>query len=324
MMVDSYMQKISVVMSLYNGEEYLVKQLESIKSQTLLPDEIVFVDDASSTNPSHLIESVLDGSGINYSILINDKNQGSNYCFRKGVKNAVGDVIFFSDQDDIWLETKIQTVINFFNENTNASVVINDCYFLMGKQILSYPTKAEVILSYSGTIDHFVAGCCTSFNKVIINAVNNGLYDNLNYDDQVHEIGKLLKQRYFLNKPVQLYRRHLNNQSVIPQNNGIINTNILRKNFNRIIYEFGEFIHINLLKMNKSELEDHKKKIQVLSKSKTNEYHNQLLVVELINLLREESFYKFLTKVFTKGVSIVTSSGVFLGVYYLKFRGIYR
>lgn len=322
-MLDS-LQKISVVMSLYNGEKYLVKQLESIKNQTLLPDEIVFVDDASLINPSHLIKSVLDGSGINYLILINDKNQGVNYCFRKGVKNATGDIIFFSDQDDIWLETKIQTVINFFNENTNASVVINDCSFLMGKKILSYPTKAEVIISYSGTLDHFVAGCCTSFNKEIINAVNNGLYDNLNYDDQVHEIGKVLKQRYFLNESVQLYRRHLNNHSVIPQNNGVVNTNILRKNFNQIIYKFGEFSHINLLKMNKSELEEHKKKLEVLSKNKTNEYQNQLLVVELINLLKDESFYKFLTKAFTKGVSIVISSGVFFGFYYLKIRGIYR
>ena len=41
------LQKISVVMSLYNGEKYLVEQLESIRSQTLLPDEIIFVDDAS-------------------------------------------------------------------------------------------------------------------------------------------------------------------------------------------------------------------------------------------------------------------------------------
>ena len=55
------LQKISVVMSLYNGEKYLVEQLESIRSQTLLPDEIIFVDDASLIDPSHLIKSVLDG-----------------------------------------------------------------------------------------------------------------------------------------------------------------------------------------------------------------------------------------------------------------------
>lgn len=324
MMLDSDEQKISIVMSLYNGEKYLVEQLESIKNQTLLPNEIVFVDDASSTNPSQLIKSILDGSGINYLILINDKNQGSNYSFRKGVKNAVGDIIFFSDQDDIWLETKIQTVIDFFNENSNTSVVINDCSFFMDNQVLSYPTKAEVILSYSGTEDHFVAGCCTSFNKVVAKAVNNGLYDNLNFDDQVHAIGKLLKQRYFLNKSLQLYRRHLNNQSVIPQNNGIINTNKFRKNLNRIIYEFGEFTHINLLKMNMSELEDYENKLQSLSKNNVNEFYNQILVVGLVKSLREGVFYKFLTKVFTKDVSIVTSIGVFLGFYYLKLRDISR
>ena len=76
--------------------------------------------------------------------------------------------------------------------------------------------------------------------------------------------------------------------------------------------------------MNKSQLEAHKKKLEVLSKNKTNEYHNQLLVIELINLLKDESFFKFLTQAFTKGVSIVISSGVFFGVCYLKIRGIYR
>ncbi len=324
MMLNSYKQKISVVMSLYNGEKYLAEQLESIKNQTLPPDEIIFVDDASSRNPTTLIKRVLDGSGISYLILINDRNQGSNYSFRRGVKNAIGDIIFFSDQDDTWLETKIQTVIDFFGENSNTSVVINDCFFLIDNQVLPSPTKAETILSYSGTIDHFVAGCCTSFNKIVAKAINNGLYDNLNYDDQVHAIGKLLEQRSFLNKSLQLYRRHSNNQSVIPQNDGVINSNKLRKNLNRLIYEFGKLIHINLLKMNKNELAEHKNKLQALSKSKINEYHNQLIVIGLINSLREGSFYKFLTKAFKEGASVITFIRVFLGFFYLKLRSIYK
>ena len=117
-------------MSINNGEKYLAEQLESIKNQTLPPDEIIFVDDASQLNPTALIKGVLEGSGINYLILINEGNKGSNYSFRRGVKNSNGDIIFFSDQDDIWLETKIQTVINYYDENSNPYVVINDCFFL--------------------------------------------------------------------------------------------------------------------------------------------------------------------------------------------------
>ena len=74
-------------------------------------------------------------------------------------------------------------------------------------------------MASSGTIDHFVAGCCTAFDRVIASAVAKSLYNDLNYDDQVHMIGRILKRRFFLNQSLQLYRRHSNNESNIPQNN---------------------------------------------------------------------------------------------------------
>lgn len=316
--------KISILMALYNGEKFLAAQLSSIKEQTLLPNQIIFIDDASSINPSYLIKEALAGSGIEYVILKNDRNRGSNYSFRRGVAYASGDVMLFSDQDDIWLNDKIENVKNFFNRQKNASVVFNDCRFLIDEKAVLFPTKADVILSYSGSIDHFVAGCCTAFTKDVAKAVNSGLYGNLNYDDQVHAVGKLLKSRYFLNKSLQLYRRHGNNQSVIPQNLPITNTNGLRKILTRFMYIFMNYTHMGLFNMSNDELEVHTKNCVALSNEKAGPYYDESVVAVMIKLLRKRSYYEFLLRGCKKDVSITISIGILCGYVYQALRGMLR
>ena len=51
--------KISVALCTYNGEKYILEQLESILSQTLLPDEIMVCDDCSSDRTVELIKSII-------------------------------------------------------------------------------------------------------------------------------------------------------------------------------------------------------------------------------------------------------------------------
>ncbi|MEG1886737.1 MAG: glycosyltransferase [Oscillospiraceae bacterium] len=100
---------ISVVMACYNGEKYILEQMDSINSQTLLPDEVVICDDCSTDNTAQIVRNFIEEKGLsNWHFSVNPKNIG--YClnFYGGIMRAKGDVIFLSDQDDIWLPEKLR------------------------------------------------------------------------------------------------------------------------------------------------------------------------------------------------------------------------
>lgn len=116
---------ISVVIATYNGEQYIVEQLKSITAQTLLPDEIIIVDDFSSDETVNLINDFAKQSKVPVKTYINDKNIGSNKSFERAITLASGDIIFFSDQDDFWVQNKVELIMKEF-ENNSVVLVFSD------------------------------------------------------------------------------------------------------------------------------------------------------------------------------------------------------
>lgn len=71
------MEKISVALATYNGEKYIEKQLDSIRNQTIKPDEVVIVDDKSSDRTVALInEFIAVNNLVNWKLFVNEKNVG--------------------------------------------------------------------------------------------------------------------------------------------------------------------------------------------------------------------------------------------------------
>src|SRR5687767_3143628 len=97
---------ISVVLCTYNGVKYLSDQLDSILRQTYKPLELVISDDASTDDTRQLLQRYENNPAI--SIFYNEKNIGlaKNFAFASG--KAKGEFIAYSDQDDIWIENKIE------------------------------------------------------------------------------------------------------------------------------------------------------------------------------------------------------------------------
>lgn len=118
--------KISVCICTYNGEEYIEEQVKSIINQTVCVDEIVLSDDNSTDNTIKKAETILKQSNINNVILKNEQNLGVTKNFEKACLAATGDIIFFSDQDDIWLQNKVERVIREFENNNQAQLVFSD------------------------------------------------------------------------------------------------------------------------------------------------------------------------------------------------------
>lgn len=123
---------LSVALCTYNGETYIREQVESILSQTLPVDEIVVCDDGSTDNTLSIIESLRKGTNADIRIYRNETNLGVCANFQKAVDLCNGDIIFLSDQDDVWHNDKVETIVNYFNHNPQTQVVFSDGQLIDG------------------------------------------------------------------------------------------------------------------------------------------------------------------------------------------------
>lgn len=99
--------RVSVCMATYNGARFIREQLESIIEQLGVDDELIVVDDGSTDDTLRLVESFADSR---ISVYRNERNLGSCATFARGVSLATGDVIFTSDQDDIWIPGRLDAM----------------------------------------------------------------------------------------------------------------------------------------------------------------------------------------------------------------------
>ena len=118
---------ISVALCTYNGALFINQQLESIVNQTHPVDEIVVCDDRSTDDTVKIIESFASQHpSIIVRLIINDNVLGVRMNFEKALNTCNGDIKFLSDQDDIWFPNKVETIVEYFQTNTDKSVVFSN------------------------------------------------------------------------------------------------------------------------------------------------------------------------------------------------------
>ncbi|KHA79533.1 hypothetical protein NC77_04920 [Janthinobacterium lividum] len=102
------MPKISVCMAVYNGEKYILEQIESILGQLSADDELIVSDDGSTDLTLEKIRSCGDSR---IRMIANELDKGYSGNFENAIQHATGEVIFLSDQDDVWLAGRVQKML---------------------------------------------------------------------------------------------------------------------------------------------------------------------------------------------------------------------
>lgn len=100
-----YIPKVSVIIPVYNTEEYLRECLDSVVNQTLKEIEIICVDDGSTDNSARILEKY--ATKDSRFKIIAQKNQGAGFARNEGIKIAKGEYIAFLDSDDYYLDTDV-------------------------------------------------------------------------------------------------------------------------------------------------------------------------------------------------------------------------
>jgi glycosyltransferase involved in cell wall biosynthesis len=109
-------------MAVFNGERYLKEQLQSILMQIEKDDEVIVIDDCSRDGSVDLIKKFNDPRIM---LRQNAVNSGPSASFARAISLAKGKYILFSDQDDIWMPSKVATIRRIF-DTTTSLVVVSD------------------------------------------------------------------------------------------------------------------------------------------------------------------------------------------------------
>jgi len=119
--------KLSVAMCTYNGAAYLSEQLESLATQTRLPDEVVICDDSSTDNQTReIVETFSRRAPFPVRLFVNKHNLGSKRSFELAIRRCRGEIIFLSDQDDVWRKDKLAVIEHTFSSSPRTGLVFSD------------------------------------------------------------------------------------------------------------------------------------------------------------------------------------------------------
>ena len=114
----------AVIMATYNGADYIVEQLNSILHQTVQPSEVIIQDDGSSDETISKAEEFISSNHCsNWIVRKNEKNLGFVRNFLSAGLHSKADIVFYSDQDDVWLPNKISSALEVFERREDAMVV---------------------------------------------------------------------------------------------------------------------------------------------------------------------------------------------------------
>ena len=214
--------KLSIAMATYNGAKYLQEQLDSFVAQTRQPDELVVCDDCSIDNTVEILQEFQEKAPFAVHIHSNETNLGYIKNFEKALSLCAGDIIFLSDQDDIWLEDKLSLVEEVFNNEPETMLVIND-YFVSDeeckKQLFSKISNAK---SLGFSEDWFIAGCATALRSEFLKFALPIPQPIHGHDSWINNLAIFSATRTILHRPLQLYRRHSSNTTA----NSIVNKRI--------------------------------------------------------------------------------------------------
>lgn len=218
---------ISVAMATYNGEKYIKEQLESILKQLSDSDEVIISDDGSIDNTRKIIEEFND-KRIK---IIDGPKKGIKQNFANAIKNCNGKYIFLADQDDIWLDNKVDKVLSFFKNNITCVLhdakIVDSNLNIIDTSFFKYrKTKLGKI---NNIIKNSYIGCCMAFDSKLKDKIL-PIPNNIEMHDQwIGLISEKYGKSVLLNEQLILYRRHNNNNSSF-KHHGIIKMIRNRKN----------------------------------------------------------------------------------------------
>ena len=211
-------KKIDILMATYNGEKYLVEQLDSIINQTYRNWNLLIRDDNSTDKTLEIIQNYHKKDKRIKILKDNKGNIGIVRNFEELLKSSESEFIMFSDQDDIWVENKLDMYLKMIEKIKNKGFMIHSDAILFDKNksnILkdTFISKKAINKGLENVFfNYFVQGATILISKEIKNFILPFPKEVYLHDRYIHLISELFFERIFVNKALIYYRQHGDNQ----------------------------------------------------------------------------------------------------------------
>ena len=216
-----YTPTLGVAIATFNGAKYLGEQLESIRVQTKKVDKIVVYDDGSQDNTLEIakdFEKIFKSDGIDYKIFSGD-NVGYRRNFERAINVLETDLIFLSDQDDVWKPLKVAESVKLFTKNKNLTVLFTDALItdvnleIRGKisKVMHYPKNAFTYPCNWPTYRNTCVGATMVFKRKFVQSILPIPDSQRSHDAWISRHAAMTSGLAYLPEPMIYYRQHENN-----------------------------------------------------------------------------------------------------------------
>jgi len=218
---------ISIAMTTYNGANYLREQLDSIASQTLLPDELIICDDRSSDATVNIIERFACEAPFGVWLFVNGTNLGCRKNFERAIALCRGELIALADQDDVWLPAKLSHTVQPLLDRREVGLVFADADVVdeslrpMGYTMLDclgLGTYNRELLARGAAFElelrqNFMQGACCVFRSELRDILLPIPAEGPRcHDGWIGVVLSAIAQVVLVDEPLMLYRQHGNQQ----------------------------------------------------------------------------------------------------------------
>lgn len=251
------MQKLSIIIPVYNVESYISKCLDTIVNQIYNNLEIIIINDGSSDNSLEIInEFARKDSRIK---VFSQKNKGVSAARNLGLENTTGELIGFVDPDD-WIDTKMYKIlIDLMNEHQAdvSSCHLRGCFSRDYVESASENNKIEVF-NHIETLEKFLSQAYSfnGLNAVVVNRVyRRDIFNDLRFNEDlikgedteiIHKIFFKSQKLVFIDERLYFYFRRndgLTHSEISTENRVKVDVNILNLFENKINTTRGNIIY---------------------------------------------------------------------------------
>lgn len=200
---------------MYNGANYLVPQIRSILDQLRQSDEIVVVDDCSQDESVQIVNAFGDSR---IRLIRNDSNLGILATFERALRESTGDILFLSDQDDIWRSDKVERVVSAFASDSAITLVVSDAQVIDAAGNVTAPSFFRQRGVFSAGVFHNLVknkylGCTMAFRRSMLVHFLPIPADVPMHDMWFGLLNGIYGRTSFIDQTLIAYRRHGNNVS---------------------------------------------------------------------------------------------------------------
>ncbi len=200
---------ISVCLACFNGEYYILDQVRSILNSSLV-DELVISDDGSTDSTLSLLAGIADPRVR----VLEGPREGLIRNFEFLLTQARGDFIFLSDQDDVWYEGKVNTMLRSLQ---SCSLVVSDCHIVDADRNIIFNSFFFKRNSRPGLFNNLLRnsflGCCMAFDRNVLNLALPFPHGVPMHDWWIGLVATAVGKVEFIHQPLMAYRRHGKNAS---------------------------------------------------------------------------------------------------------------